>query len=79
MTDELQEEKATTLAGTVNRSRSDQLVPRSRKEVAAFFGDFEVLEPGVVPASVWRPDGVGDIAADPALSALSLAGIARKP
>jgi hypothetical protein len=79
MTDELQEEKATTLAGTVNRSRSDQLFPRSRKEVAAFFGDFELLEPGVVPAAVWRPDGVGDITADPALSALSLAGIARKP
>lgn len=79
MTDELQQEKATTLAGTVNRSRGDQLFPRSRKDIAAFFGDFELLDPGVVPSAVWRPDGVCDITADPALSALSLAGIARKP
>lgn len=79
MTDELQQKKANTLAGTVNRSRGDQLSPRSRKEIAAFFGDFEQVAPGVVPAGVWRPDGVGDITEDPDLSALSLAGIARKP
>jgi hypothetical protein len=78
MTAELQEEKATILAGTVNRSRSDQLVPRSRQDVAAFFGDFELVEPGLVPAAVWRPDGVGDITDDPSLGTLSLAGIARK-
>lgn len=79
MTDELHQEKATTLASTVNRSRSDQLFPRSRKDVTAFFGDFDLLTPGVVPTGVWRPDGVGDITEDPDLSALSLAGIARKP
>jgi SAM-dependent methyltransferase len=77
MTNEL-EEKASTLAGTVNRSRSDQLSPRTRKEIAAFFGDFELIEPAVVPTGVWRPDGVGDITEDPDLAALSLAGIAHK-
>jgi hypothetical protein len=79
MTDEFQHEKASVLAGTVNRSRSDQLFPRSRKDITAFFGDFELVQPGVVPTGVWRPDGVGDITGDPDLSALSLAGIARKP
>jgi trans-aconitate methyltransferase len=79
MTDELHLEKATTLAGTVNRRHNDQLFPRTRKDIAAFFGDFELVEPGVVPTGAWRPDGVGDIAEDPDLSALSLAGIARKP
>jgi SAM-dependent methyltransferase len=78
MTNEL-EEKASTLAGTVNRSRSDHLSPRTRKEITAFFGDFELVTPGVVPTGVWRPDGVGDITEDPDLAALSLAGIARKP
>ena len=77
MTNEL-EEKANTLAGTVNRSRSDQLSPRTRKDITAFFGDFELVTPAVVPTGVWRPDGVGDITEDPDLAALSLAGIARK-
>ncbi len=79
MTDELQKERASTLAGTVNRSRSDQLVPRTRADITAFFGDFELVEPGLVPAGLWRPDGVGGITEDPDLSALSLAGVARKP
>lgn len=79
MTDELQHEKATRLAGTVNRNHNDQLFPRPRKDITAFFGDFELVEPGVVPTGVWHPDGVGDITDDPDLNALSLAGIARKP
>ncbi|MFD0531150.1 SAM-dependent methyltransferase [Kitasatospora arboriphila] len=50
--------------------------PRSRDEVAAFLGDREVLEPGVVPVTAWRPDG--EPPADPK-AARYRAAFARKP
>jgi hypothetical protein len=31
-------------------------VVRSRREIARFFDGLELLEPGVVPISQWRPD-----------------------
>lgn len=30
--------------------------PRVRSEVEHFFGDWELIEPGVVPVMAWRPD-----------------------
>ncbi|RBQ16020.1 SAM-dependent methyltransferase [Spongiactinospora rosea] len=33
------------------------LVPRGREEVGRFFTGLDMLEPGVVQASQWRPDG----------------------
>ncbi|WP_030435356.1 SAM-dependent methyltransferase [Actinoplanes subtropicus] len=30
---------------------------RTRAEVQAYFGDFELVEPGLVPLAEWRPDG----------------------
>jgi hypothetical protein len=32
---------------------------RSRDEILAYFGDFELIEPGLVPMPAWRPDVVG--------------------
>jgi S-adenosyl methyltransferase len=32
------------------------LVPRTKESVQRFFGDWELLEPGLVPVSGWRPD-----------------------
>jgi hypothetical protein len=51
------------------------LVARTRAEVERFFGDWELLEPGLVPVSAWRPD---DPAVDPE-AAYYWAGVARKP
>jgi hypothetical protein len=34
-----------------------QVVVRDREEIAALFGDFELVEPGVVQLPLWRPDG----------------------
>ncbi|MFF4652969.1 SAM-dependent methyltransferase [Streptomyces sp. NPDC001380] len=51
------------------------LVPRTRDEVARFLGDWEPVEPGVVPVMGWRPDG--EPPADPA-AAYYWAGVARK-
>ncbi|AXI81396.1 SAM-dependent methyltransferase [Peterkaempfera bronchialis] len=52
------------------------LVPRTREQVARFFGDWELVEPGVVPVMGWRPDG--EAPADPA-AAYYWSGVARKP
>ncbi|MFI5534633.1 SAM-dependent methyltransferase [Kitasatospora sp. NPDC051853] len=52
------------------------LVPRTRDQVARFFGDWELIEPGVVPVMGWRPDGAAPT--DPA-AAYYWSGIARKP
>jgi SAM-dependent methyltransferase len=50
--------------------------PRVRSEVVRFFGDWEIVEPGVVPVMAWRPDGGPP--ADPN-AAYYWSGIARKP
>ncbi|GAA1655211.1 SAM-dependent methyltransferase [Actinoplanes couchii] len=56
---------AATQAGMV-------LVPRVQSEVARFFADWDLVEPGVVPVSTWHPDKEpGD--------AFYWAGLARKP
>jgi hypothetical protein len=52
------------------------LVPRVRADVARFFGDWELVDPGVVPVMSWRPDGKPP--ADPN-AAYYWSGIARKP
>jgi hypothetical protein len=51
------------------------LVARSKDEVERFFGDWELLEPGLVPVSAWRPD---EPVADPE-AAYYWSGVARKP
>ena len=51
------------------------LVARDRESVARFFGDWELLGPGIVPVSGWRPD-------EPVESpeaAYYWSGVARKP
>jgi hypothetical protein len=45
-------------------------------EVEVLFGDLTIVEPGVVPAPRWRPDGPTD--AIPEASMLVSAGIGRK-
>ncbi|MFI1996846.1 SAM-dependent methyltransferase [Actinoplanes sp. NPDC020271] len=52
------------------------LVPRNRGAVASFFGDWELLEPGLVPVSAWRPD---EPSAGSPQAAYYWAGVACKP
>lgn len=79
MTDDIQEAKITAVAGVVRESRgAGQVYPRTREEIATMFGDFELLDPGLVPTGTWRPGGIGDISDDPEMNELSFAGIARK-
>ncbi|HET6483964.1 MAG TPA: SAM-dependent methyltransferase [Actinoplanes sp.] len=51
------------------------LVARPESEVRRFFGDWELLEPGLVPVSSWRPD---EPVENPK-AAYYWAGLARKP
>jgi hypothetical protein len=51
--------------------------PRARAEVLELFGEFELVEPGLVSTSQWRPDRPSDAATDPAQDGL-YAGVARK-
>ena len=51
------------------------LVPRGQAEIARFFSDLDLVDPGVTPVLAWRPD---EPPADPQ-SAYYWAGIARKP
>ncbi|MEV0591417.1 SAM-dependent methyltransferase [Nonomuraea cavernae] len=47
-------------------------------EILAYFGDFEVLDPGLVPVAEWRP-GPDDQAAQGITYHTLVGGVARKP
>jgi hypothetical protein len=49
-------------------------VPRTREQIAAFFAGLDMVAPGLVNASAWRPDRVGR----PPGPAVFYAGIGRK-
>jgi O-methyltransferase involved in polyketide biosynthesis len=52
---------------------------RSEAEIRAFFGDFELAEPGLVQVAAWRPESDdARLAGAPALPGYLLAGAARK-
>ena len=59
-----------------NASGAAPITARSREQIAAFFEGLELLEPGVVTCSAWRPDpqrpGITDTVSE-------FAGVGRKP
>jgi len=55
-----------------NDKSANPMVPRSRAEITKLFDGLELLEPGVVSMSRWRPTG-------PAEDVPGYAGAARKP
>ena len=61
-------------AKRVNRLMAQRINPRSRADVTQFFGDLELLPPGVVPIQEWRPDTAEEGAARAAM----WGGVARK-
>lgn len=57
------------------RRATEDMYPRTREQFAAFFGDFDLVEPGVGPAPRWRPaEGTADENPDLPI----YAGVARK-
>lgn len=72
-----QGEQLANATGVIKRSSSpDQVNLRTHAEVLPMFGDFELLEPGLVRCAMWRPGGPGDISDDPEANSLLYAGIA---
>ena len=61
-----------------NRSVAIQSHARSRVEIMRLFGDFELVEPGLVHIPLWRPDSPADVPTDPS-KFWCLAGVATKP
>ncbi|MFD9323706.1 SAM-dependent methyltransferase [Streptomyces sp. NPDC060053] len=60
-----------------NEHGTPKLTQRTPKDVARFFDGLELLEPGVVSCSRWRPEGFED-GAEPEEVAM-FAGVAHKP
>jgi hypothetical protein len=59
----------------VYEQAGEPIAPRGAEQIRGFFGDFELVEPGLVPKHAWRP-ATGTAPADP--SDISLGGVARK-
>ncbi len=53
---------------------AQRIAPESRVEVTRFFAGLDLVEPGIVPTSRWRPDPGVEQPDDPAYAAM-----ARKP
>jgi len=52
---------------------------RTAAQIQRFFGDWEMVEPGLVYTPLWRPDGPDDVFLDEPRRGLTMAGMARKP
>lgn len=61
----------------LSKRQPEPLHPRSHAEIAGFFGDFTLVEPGLVDLSRWRPDTPEDLSESPRASN-AFAGIGRK-
>ena len=67
-------EQVAEVARRYNASVATGQTRRTQDEVAAFFGGWEILEPGVTQTVQWRPDGTAGLA-----QAVPMwAGVARK-
>jgi hypothetical protein len=64
-----------SMANRLNELMAQQSVPRTHREVAAFFAGLDLLEPGLVRVSEWRPASVSDSA----VRAQMWGAVARKP
>jgi hypothetical protein len=60
------------------RSTQNNVFPRTRDEVLELFAGFELVEPGLVTTSQWRPEPGGEVVDDPSQDGLWV-GAGRKP
>ena len=76
------DEPAMAGASAASKRSGIDMVPRSRAEVERFFAGLELVEPGVVPVTAWRPDGQAPADSEQALTRPPLnlyAAVGRKP
>jgi S-adenosyl methyltransferase len=58
ITNDFAQVKADEVIEATVHAGGDGLYARSRAEILRLFGDFEMVEPGLVAPSVWRPDSL---------------------
>ncbi|MUL43726.1 SAM-dependent methyltransferase [Streptomonospora sp. PA3] len=75
-TDDLDPDRAHQVAAAWNEKGTPKLTVRSAAGIEALFDGLELLEPGVVSCSLWRPEQTGAGAAVPVAE---YGGVARKP
>ncbi len=63
------------MAETLNKTMAEKVTFRDNSAVATFFDGLELVDPGMVQASKWRPTSESEAASPAAL----WAGVARKP
>jgi hypothetical protein len=76
------DEPAMAGAAAASKRSGIDMVPRSRTEVERFFAGLELVEPGVVPVTAWRPDGQAPADSQQAATTPPLnlyAAVGRKP
>lgn len=79
-TSDQQGERLSEAADIIERSKSpDQLTVRSHARILPMFGEFELVEPGLVGCGMWRPGGPADVTDDSDMNTLVYAGVGRKP
>jgi hypothetical protein len=71
----LPDKAAAARAKDVYQQAGQPIKARTTEEIRALFGDFELVEPGLVPKHAWRPTSA---AAEADRSDISLGGVARK-
>jgi O-methyltransferase involved in polyketide biosynthesis len=59
-----------------NESATPMIIPRNRQELIRFFDGLELLEPGIVPASLWRPEA-SELGTP--VEVFNFGGVGRKP
>jgi hypothetical protein len=52
---------------------------RTRAEIGAFFEGLDLVEPGLVPVPLWRPEGPDDLLLDEPGRSNGFVGVGRKP
>jgi len=65
-------------AGSDIFRKASETVERTLDQVQRFFGDWQLVEPGVVQTPLWRPEGPNDVLLDDPVRGHTLAGVAWK-
>ncbi|MGD8624164.1 MAG: SAM-dependent methyltransferase [Anaerolineae bacterium] len=70
-------DKGEQVAETFRAASNSQY--RTEAQIRRFFGDWDLVEPGLVYTPLWRPEGPDDVFLDDPGRGLTMAGVARKP
>jgi hypothetical protein len=74
-TSDVQQDRVTAMVTQLNHLVAEKVTTRDRDQVARFFSGLELVEPGLVNVSDWRPDGAATAQGQAAL----WVAVGRKP